>query len=318
MNIIRSHAFSTILIFLTALVLPGCAPNYYTRDDGRKMSAAERKEVCKRLRSAASLPEQYNINAPFSSAYRQQENVAEIRRQAQRNAEQSMSNLNCEDFDPQVQEARRIQAETSMKDYERAKRELDQGLAAGRKFAEEKGFPEPARRFVPQNWGEDAGPLPDITGAEWKVAACYEERSYDATLQQCPGAFRFLANGGLGVSTYEFGAAAETTALGSRWSSITRGAPAQYGPAQSGSWVQRGNKLYLKYRISKGGAQKDAHVYATVLPHVPGIASNLPGVPRGATLVHVKVHEVDAGAREGDPWTNSWWYYREPGARIAR
>jgi hypothetical protein len=168
MNVIGVQAFPTILISLTALGLAGCIPAYYTREDGRKMSDAERKSLCERLDSRTKF-----------RCETQPANMQGLCYEVNKNAAASLANLECHRFDPAVAEYQAMRM---------------QGLMAKFELSRAMNIPSDAGLRIPDKWtweSMDYATL-DMTGTEWETDT--------GCILGCPKTLRFLPQGRLVVS----------------------------------------------------------------------------------------------------------------------
>jgi hypothetical protein len=221
------RAFAANLIGLAGLAcLAGCIPNYYTREDGGKMSASEREAVCIKMRAASDDKRCY---------YQTNFNVRNICLEAARNASDSFHALDCGPVLARVDEEQRRQnlnslapifeAERKRRDEENRKKE-----AVRSKVGEEMRLPSSAVTvFAFRRWAETPiGEAGDVTGTEWRAR----------DLDERPTAFRFLPGGKLVVSRYA-----------PQLKRLTVYEPSEYGPPQEGRWIQRGDHLYVYYKV---------------------------------------------------------------------
>jgi hypothetical protein len=213
---ISVQAFPTILISLTVLGLAGCIPAYYTREDGRKMSTAERQSLCERLSSRSKF-----------RCETQPANMQGMCYEVNKNAEESLANLECGAFDPAVTSYQ------AMKTQERtAKFELSRAI----------NIPPEAQSRIPDKWAWESmdSATPDLTGTEWVAS------SFHCTLG-CPKTLRFLPQGRLVVSR--------------DWviDDKSRAKLPEYGRAEEGQWSQKQRRVYLQFNVEKPG-EKDPRV----------------------------------------------------------
>lgn len=244
-------AFAAKLIGLVGLAcLAGCIPNYYTREDGRKMSTSEREAVCIRMRDASNDKRCY---------YQANFNLQQICIEAARNASYSLGQLDCAPLLARVDEEQRRQnlaamapifeAESKRRDEENRKKQ-----AIRDKIAEEMHLPPPAVAvFAFGSWAEEPiGEAGDVTGTEWRAG----------NPDQKPTTFRFLPGGKLEVSRY---------APMLKPSSVVTYVPPEYGPPQEGRWIQRGNHVYVYYKVRQTSRYPQFVVDGVYHVHLYGI-----------------------------------------------
>lgn len=213
MKIIGVRAFSSILISLTVLGLAGCAPQYYTRDDVRKMSNAEQESLCKSLHSRTKF-----------RCETQPANMQDLCYEANKNAEESLANLECSRYD--------LVGSTGLTHQEMRAQELwDRN-----KLAEAMNIPPLAESWMPDDWTWKSMDIatPDLTGTEWVAWSFY------CTLG-CPKTLRFLPQGRLVVSR--------------DWviDDKSRAKLPEYGRAEEGRWSQKQRRVYLQFNVEKPG-----------------------------------------------------------------